>query len=377
MADSEFGPIALCDVMEDEGEKMFRIIEVDQAQTWDNIVSTFPQADVFYLNQYARACQLRGEGEPFLFYYEDSKTRGINVVMRRDISDIPHFSELIPAKTYYDLSSPYGYGGFIFEGEDPKRVYHAFDEYCIEQGYISDFVRFNLFGGALKHYSGVIVQRGSNVVRSLDESLSEIEADFDRKVRKNLRKARNVGLEIEIDMTGTQRMGEFLRIYYSTMARAGAHYRYYFPEDYFREINKMMGHFAYFHVLYEGKVISTELVLYGSDSCYSFLGGTDADYFNLRPNDFLKYAVIEWAKEAGLKRYILGGGFKGEDGIFRFKKCFSPTGIVPFFTGHQVFRKEEYDMLLALRGGIPGHAQADDYFPAYRRLLYDKGITTV
>ena len=108
-------------------------------------------------------------------------------MMRRDISDIPHFSELIPAKTYYDLSSPYGYGGFIFEGEDPKRVYHAFDEYCIEQGYISDFVRFNLFGGALKHYSGVIVQRGSNVVRSLDESLSEIEADFDRKVRKNLK----------------------------------------------------------------------------------------------------------------------------------------------------------------------------------------------
>jgi hypothetical protein len=345
---------------------MFSIIGVQESDKWDQTVSTFPTADVFYLNGYVKACQLRGEGEPFLFYYDNGSTRAINVVMKRDIADADHLRGAIPEKTYYDLSSPYGYAGFIFQGEDHKSVYAAYDKYCLEEGFVSDFVRFNLFSGAERLYSGTVVHRNSNVVRTLEKPLNEIENEFDRKVRKNLRKARSFGLQVEIDTKGG-RLDDFLKIYYDTMDRANANKSYYFPKDYFLALNKMVGNFVYFHVVCNGKVISTELVLYCGDTCYSFLGGTDAHYFEMRPNDLLKVAVIEWAKEVGLKRYVLGGGYKGDDGIFRFKKSFAPTCVVPFFTGHRIFRADRYSELVTLRREQLGLGDDQGFFPEYRR----------
>ena len=61
---------------------MLSVITVDQISKWNDIVRSFKDYDVNYLNEYARAFQLNGEGEPLLFYYEENCTRAINVVMK-------------------------------------------------------------------------------------------------------------------------------------------------------------------------------------------------------------------------------------------------------------------------------------------------------
>lgn len=347
---------------------MLSVIGVDESEHWDNVVSSFPNASVFYRNRYAKACKIRGEGEPLLFYYDDGETRAINVVVKRDIAKTSHFAGLIPDDTFYDLSSPYGYGGFEILGQNHKKVYHYYDDYCQNKGFVSDFVRFNLFSGARGYYSGTAVARANNIVCSLEPSLSDIEADFDRKVRKNLRRAKESGLRIEVDDTGA-RMDDFLEIYWATMERANASQLYFFSKEYFNAINSMLGYCVYFHVLLRGKVISTELVLYDGANCYSFLGGTDAEFFDVRPNDFLKYHVIKWGKEKGLRRFVLGGGYGEDDGIYRFKKSFSPNGVIQFYTGHQVFDQKKYDMLVKLRTDVLDDAIGTDFFPRYRRIV--------
>jgi lipid II:glycine glycyltransferase (peptidoglycan interpeptide bridge formation enzyme) len=105
------------------------------------------------------------------------------------------------------------------------------------------------------------------------------------------------------------------------MDRANAEGEYYFSKEFFETIVSMQDNIMFFHVVYEGKIISTELVIYGAKNCYSYLGGTDRDYFDQRPNDFLKYEVIKWAKEKGLKNFVLGGGYGSDDGIFQYKLC--------------------------------------------------------
>lgn len=150
------------------------------------------------------------------------------------------------------------------------------------------------------------------------------------------------------------------------MNRSNAKANYFFPKEFFRTINQLNSNYVYIHILYQGKVISTELVLYGAENCYSFLGGTDQEYFNLRPNDFLKYEIIKWAKEKGLKRFILGGGYGKDDGIFKYKKSFAPNGIHNFYIGKRIFDEERYKELVKIR------AQEDDFnfdtqfFPKYR-----------
>ena len=97
--------------------KHLKVVEIDESGKWDDIVRTFENFDVHYLSGYARAWHLHGEGDPLLLYYDDGGTRAINVVMKRDIAEVPSFGGRLEKGLWFDLSTPYGYGGFWVEGD--------------------------------------------------------------------------------------------------------------------------------------------------------------------------------------------------------------------------------------------------------------------
>ncbi|CAM5185053.1 hypothetical protein UACE39S_01444 [Ureibacillus acetophenoni] len=347
--------------------KELSIINIEDNEIWDRTVKSFENYDVNYLNEYVKAFQLNGEGEPILFYYSDSNTntRAINVFMKRDIANTNYFSDRLPKNTWFDISTPYGYGGFLIEGENYQAVNAAFDNYCINEGYISEFVRFHLINNYQEYYNGVKETYIRNVVRNLENPIEDMFMDFEHRVRKSIKKAMKAELEVVIDTSG-ERLNDFIEIYYKTMKRSNAKEAYYFSEGFFKTLNNMNDNYVYIHVLYEGKVISTELVLYGSENCYSFLGGTDEEYFHLNVNNLLKYEIIKWAKNKGLKRFILGGGYGADDGIFNYKKGFAPNGIFDFYIGKKIFNKEKYNYLVQLRNMDKNFDEKSKFFPLYR-----------
>lgn len=341
---------------------MLQEYSVDQKEKWNSIVTSFENYDVFYLNEYVQAFKNHGDGEPVLFYYEDDSLRGINVVMKRDIANDKHFVGKLEHGKLFDFSTPYGYGGWITEGNgEIEPLSKEYIDWCKTNGIICEFVRFSLFSNTREAYYGTVVPRTNNVVCFLDKSIEEMFSVFEHKVRKNYRKAEKFGLEIQV-VEEDSSIEDFLRIYYSTMDRNDAEGEYYFKEDFFRTINEMNGHFAYFNVLLDGKVISTELVIIGSDTMYSYLGGTDSNYFDYRPNDFLKVKIIEWGIEKGFKKFVLGGGYGSDDGIFRYKKSFSPEGIIQFYTGQYIFNEVLYNKLVSERVVD----EETKFFPKYR-----------
>jgi hypothetical protein len=344
---------------------MLSVITLEKADDWDGIVKSFGNYDVCYLSGYAKAFSIRGDGEPMLLYYKNGSTRAMNVVFKRDIAVSNPFRDILPKNTFFDLSTPYGYGGFWVEGDAFELVNQAYDRFCIDQGFVSEFVRFHLFGDYRLHYSGMVETRTNNVVRSLDSSLDDILKDFKHKVRKNLQRAEDSGLSIELDATAT-RLDDFMTVYYGTMDRTEATTDFYFTQEFFEALNEMAGNYMYFHVMYEGQVIATELVLYGTENSYSFLGGTNGDFFHLRPNDFLKYEIIKWAKRQGLRRFVLGGGYGADDGIFRYKRSFAPNGVVPFYIGKRILDKDKYDKLVKLRSDEDISERSMSFFPEYR-----------
>ena len=342
-----------------------QIIDLKDEKKWDSIVKSFRGYDVCYLHAYANSFFLHGDGRPFLLYYEDGSTRAINVVMVRDISASKQFEGILEEGKWFDLSSPYGYGGFLVEGDNYEAVNRAYDEYCREKGYVCEFVRFHLLSIHKEHYNGVTETHTHNIIRSLELAPKDMLMDFEHKVRKNIKKAINSGLDILIDTTG-EHLQDFLNIYYNTMSRTGANGNFYFNSQFFEALQLMKDHYVYFHVLYENRIISTELALYGNENCYSFLGGTDSQFFSLRPNDFLKYEIIKWAQENGLKRFILGGGYGEDDGIYQYKKSFAPNGVFNFYVGKKIFYQDKYDQLMKLRGFITEEHRNIRYFPQYR-----------
>lgn len=341
-----------------------QVYTLEQDRQWDAIVRSFEKYEVYYLSDYVRAFQLHGDGEPLLFYYSDENCRGINAVMKRDIGLDEHFKGKLPEATYFDLSTPYGYGGFIFEGSASEAVYDAYEDYCKENKFVSEFVRFGLFNGYQRFYKGEVECRIRNVVRNLELPIDEMLADFEHKVRKNIRKAVKNGLEIMVEQSDI-RLEDFLRIYYATMDRNDAEKQFYFSREFFEILNRMRDNTVYFYVRHKGEVIAAELIIYGAENAYSYLGGTDSTYFDLRPNDFLKFEAIKWLKEKGLKNFVLGGGYGSDDGIFRYKKSFSPNNIMNFYTGRNIFNKDVYEELVQMREGKDFNKESS-YFPLYR-----------
>lgn len=330
-------------------------------ERWNSIVKSFRDYSVHFLAGYLKAFQGAGEEEPFLFYYDDGKNRGLNVAFKRDISRVEGL-EVIEEGKYFDLITPYGYGGFLFEG-DEELIQKCYDEYCRNNGIVCEFVRFNLFTEAWKKYNGEVETKTHNVVRKLNIPLEDMMMDFKHKVRKNIHAAERNGLVVEVcDEDNNTRLNDFLDIYYGTMKRNNANASFYFKKDFFEDLNKMRDNVAYFYVLDGVRVISAELVIYDENNCYSYLGGTNSDYFYLRPNEILKYEIIKWAYNKKLKNFVLGGGYGSDDGIYNYKLCFDPNGVYDFYIGRKVFDEKVYNKLCDLK-----KCKKDaEFFPAYR-----------
>lgn len=343
---------------------MIKEIPISTQHDWDEIVRSFPNYDVFYLSGYSKAFMMEApkNGTPVLILYENGEDRAINVVLRRDVALDKKLAGKIEENRFFDLTSPYGYGGFWGNVSDWEILNREYNEYCIKNHYICEFVRFELFTEYHAHYDGEVENRTHNIVRSLEIPLDEIWMDFKQKVRKNVKKANSYNLSCIIENTD-EHLDDFLRIYYGTMDRTDAEEEYYFSKQFFDNLNEMKDNIMYFHVTYEGKIVSTELVIYGTENVYSYLGGTDREYFDVRPNDFLKYEIIKWAKEKGLKNFVLGGGYGADDGIYQYKLCLAPHGQHDFYIGRKIFDQENYNKLVFLRREDELN---EKYFPLYR-----------
>lgn len=344
---------------------MIKIINIED-NGWNDYVRRLDNYDVFYLREYSIAFmnENKENGIPHLFVYENGEEYAINVAFMRNVRDVTFFEERLDDGDYFDLVSPYGYGGFIGRITDYTTLSREYEDLCRQKGIICEFVRFELFTDYHDHYAGEVETRTHNVVRNLEMSLDEMWMDFKQKVRKNVKKANSYGLQIIIENTGDY-LQDFLDIYYSTMDRSSAENEYYFSKNFFETLNSMRDNIMYFHVMHEGKIISTELVIYGAENCYSYLGGTNREYFNLRPNDFLKYEIIKWAKDKGLKNFVLGGGYGFDDGIYQYKTCLAPQGIMDFYIGHKIFNQKSYDYLVSIRKNGEKSIN-ENFFPVYR-----------
>lgn len=279
---------------------------------------------------------------------------------------LPFVLRSIDGTHHRDVTSAYGYGGPFASGDVSAgrwaELWAGFGAWCDQHDVVSEFFRFSTSPDPSGlAYPGELHHRSTTIVRALDLGPDDLWMDFEHKVRKSVNKARRSGVVVTVDTDGDH-LDEFLEIYENTMARRGAHERYLFGRRFFERIrDEMRGSYAFFHAAADGVVISTELVLVGRRNLYSYLGGSDASAFALRPNDLLKHSVMTWGAEQGATAFVLGGGATPGDGIERYKLSFAPGGARPFSTGQRVVDPVAY---AALAGDVAGD---ESFFPAYRR----------
>ena len=324
--------------------------------------------DLFFNPKYAEVYKkIDGNSETYVFnsFYGSVK---YNYILRE--VDIKINNEI-----YYDIVTPYGYGGPLAENvKDIKLLmqefYKSFSDYCLQHNIICEFIRFHLYDNIdirENYYGEAVYSRNNVVVNTSGDFENDIWGAYERKVRKNVRKAEKNNLCILIE-SNLSHISDFLEIYDDTMDRNNAEDYYYFDKSYFENIEKLLpDNFMYFYVLKGNKIISTELVLYSGRYAYSFLGGTLTDYYEYRPNDFLKNEIIKWANKKGIEKFILGGGYHNDDGIYKYKRGFTKDPDVQFYIGKYIFNQEIYDKIVEKRKSTDSSFDnSSQYFPLYR-----------
>lgn len=271
----------------------------------------------------------------------------------------------------WDVSGPYGYGGAFWWGADREGLatefWPAFGAWARAAGIVSEVVRLSLFEESILPHQGEVRDMRANVVVPLVDEVEAIWRRFAHKVRKNVNRANRSGVTVRKD-SSAYGLNQFLEVYDSTMNRRAASEEYRFEFDCFSQLYRSLsGKFEIFNAYFAGRVVSSELVLVSNEYVYSFLGGTIAEYFGVRPNDLLKYEIIRWSKDIGKRYYVLGGGYEPDDGIFRYKLGFAPGHAVRFRVANRIWDEDRYRALVGSRAASdPAWVPRAGFFPEYR-----------
>lgn len=343
---------------------MLTVYGLEQAEQWDAAVRSFKEYDIYWLSGYVKGFQIHGDGDPLLFFYEDDGIRGINVVMKRDVAKDEKFMGMIEEGRYFDFATPYGYGGWIIEGEEIEGLFNAYESWLEKNGIISEFVRFHPLiknHDACRSFYEVI--RLGEVVHMDLSSPELIWENIISKNRNMIRKA--VKNEVVIYNGRFPEIYEKFRVIYNgTMDKDDAEEYYYFGSDFYKSVLEDLPQNAQvFWAEKDGQVIAASIMIGANGYLDYHLSGSLREFNSLAPTNLLLYKAALWGCANGYRTLYLGGGVgSGEDSLYKFKRAFYKGNLNHFFIGKKIYNQQKYDELLGMRSEIenPG------YFPKYR-----------
>jgi hypothetical protein len=322
--------------------------------------------DIYFAEEYAQVNELIENGEALFFEIKSEHGHITLSTIKREI-DIR-----INGEKYYDLISPYGYGGPVIHSytdlDKLREEFEAsFTDYCRKNNIVSEFVRFNpLFQNQepFKDMYDVIYLRntvGTDLKSFKDPFQEEFCATARRRVRK-LTKDDRFSCVVTRNFDDVE---DFIDIYRETMDRLNASDFYYFDDTYFYELKKKFGNDLLTTTVYfEGEIIAMGLYFISGDIIHDHLNGTRAEHLKHSPAYLLKYTMMNWAKANGFSTIHYGGGVSNspEDTVLKFKKRFSKNTEFEFHIGKKIWNRKVYNELCR-RNGIFGETE---FFPAYR-----------
>lgn len=321
--------------------------------------------DIYFTREWGEVNKLIEPGEPYEYVYKSDIGCIKNLFIKRNVP------QLVDGEQYFDISSPYGYGGPYIEtcteGKKEQLLNEykaAFEQFCEENRIICEFVRFHPIVNNGKDFSLIYnAQCIRQTVGTNLESDDPVTDEFSKGARKCIRRAEREGITWRVTQ-GPQSISDFVDIYYSTMERDKARDFYFFSPEYFEKCLELFReHILYVEAIYHEKTIAAGFYFCYGSTIHAHLSGTLKEYIHLSPAYIIKYATAVWGKEHGYKLIHYGGGTSNspEDPLFVFKSKFTKKTFFDFYVGRVVWNRRVYDELVEMTG------KADsEYFPQYR-----------
>lgn len=325
--------------------------------------------DIYFEPNYGKLYEKIENGLSTLYEFKGDYGKIHHLFIKRQI-DVE-----VDGTIWYDLTTPYGYGGpIILECEEGKEdllveeFNKSFGQYCLDNNIVSEFIRFHpLYNNAQDFDTMYNVSYIRNTVgTNLADFEDPFQSEFSKSCRKNVRRALRDGITYRITEKPSN-INNFKEIYYSTMDRNDASDFYYFDDEYFDKCLSLIGdNILLVEAIYEEKTIAMGFYFVYNKNIHIHLSGTLSEYLHLSPAYVLRYAVTTWGKENGYEIIHHGGGRSNsqDDSLYKFKKQFGSNTEFKFHVGKKIWNKHIYEELCKIKN----INEEDDFFPLYRKV---------
>ncbi|MBZ5202687.1 GNAT family N-acetyltransferase [Planomicrobium chinense] len=315
-------------------------------------------------------------------YEEVEKGKCENFSFRHPLGTVDHLfiKRQIPfqisGQTYYDLVTPYGYGGPLMTGcleKDKQQLAHdfkvAFQQHCEQNQIVSEFIRFHPIINNAKDFAACydVVHLRNTVGTNLKDYDDPVQHEYSKSKRKSIRQALEAGVTFTVQNPPSD-LEAFKKIYYCTMEANEAHQFYFFGDAYFEKLLTYFGqNLLLVEVSYEGRIIGMSLNFLYEKTVHIHLSGTMREFNYLSPAFIMRYALAVWGKENGVELIHEGGGRTNapDDSLYLFKKQFGKNTSFSFYVARQIWNESVYHQLCEAMGT----PMDSDYFPTYRSAL--------
>lgn len=356
---------------------MIRTYSIDDSKVWDEVVESYPNHDVYYKSGYLKGFELNGDGRSILVeWVGENGVSAICALMLRDISEDSRFAGKLEAGRWYDATTPYGYGGFIFNqelnDEQLSKVSEQLKKDLKEWGHENNIVSIVMrLHPVLKNTREAetfmdVLHLGKTITMDLSSS-EVINTNIISKNRNMIRKAEKNGVVIKHGK-GMELLDIFKDIYEETMLRDNATEYYFFDRKFYESIDRdLADNYEIFYAEYEGEIVSMAIMIFPGSCMNYHLSGSRTAYRNLAAGNLLLKEAAEWGCRQGYSTFHLGGGVgAGEDSLYKFKAAFKRNSDTEFALGRLVLDQAKYNELVKIREANGEFNSESKFFPIYR-----------
>lgn len=355
----------------------FQLIPARSKKEWVDVLALCGEFDTYHLPEFHILAEEQGEGEPYLFFFEDSQNYAALPLLLRRVAQV----EGLENYQAMDATSVYGYPGIVSSISRENgmadiflsKFQNALTQLFKELNIISFFSRLNPLINTSWLFQGMaeVVPLALTVAIDLSRSEDDQIKTMTKGHRYDIRKARRQGVVVRQDET-FELIEDFVRVYNETMKRTGASKYYFFEKEHFFKLKEILGDSVKLFVAEKDDVIiSASLFLATGKILQYHLSGTPEQYLQHGGSKVIIDDVRKWGKERSFAWFHLGGGVSSrEDSLFRFKAGFSKSRY-HFEIVKVVLQPDIYAELVHKRSlwekenGMT--SSSDNYFPKYRR----------
>lgn len=320
--------------------------------------------DIYFEERFGQLYEQIEGGSSEVFHFENEHGKIQHGFIKRPLDQWEY------GTGYYDLITPYGYGGpLVTEVKGDKGILisdfgTAFRDYCQKQQIVSEFVRFHpILRNAYDFkdmYRSEYCRQTIGTLISQDTMQKEFSASTRKRIRKSLREGASITTRLAPDQ-----LDSFRALYYQVMQEKQASDFYFFDQSYFeRLIEQYQEHLLVTEVWYQGELVGSELNFVWDDLMQAHLSASKKQYDEIAPSCLLCYGSVEWAEKHGVRVLHHGGGLTNDpqDSLLRFKRRFTKENEYEFYVGKIIYNQPMYEQLTR------SHTKAcsTDFFPAYR-----------